>query len=462
MNRFAKYMSSLRPWVKAIVITVMTLAFSHVALYDLSSVSFFSPMEKAADFRFSDFYTIVADRGAVAEYEDGIVIIPVDGCDRGRMARAISDIDFCGPAAVGLDIFFAPLRGGEEDPLVEALADCDNLVLPVLVVEDSVGLRISHESCYDAVVDPAGGFAAVNIQGSEGERDCVREFRKEFQTADGSIGSLSAAMVAVGFPEAYRRLAGRNCPTEEIAYASKEFEVVYPDEILDNQELIGGRLVLVGKLQDRADLHITPLHNYTPGLMVHAYTAATILNGDYIRQLSEWESVMLGAVLCFLVVWINLHLMTSVMGPLLVRSLQLGLLYFMILTGTMAYMHLRIDLNFSYSILTVSLGVAACEIYGAVFDPNGLIDFIANKIKKLRQTIHEKRKQEEGCIGTDVADVGDAPCVERGTEDLQDKGRGDGQDLRRYQEGGEAADGCGDGCAEYPAQRGGVDPGHEG
>ena len=41
---------------------------------------------------------------------------------------------------------------------------------------------------------------------------------------------------------------------------------------------------------------------------------------------------MLGAVFCFLVVWINLHLMASVMGPLLVRSLQLGLLYFMILT----------------------------------------------------------------------------------------------------------------------------------
>ncbi|MDE5871884.1 MAG: hypothetical protein K2H22_08075, partial [Muribaculaceae bacterium] len=82
MKRFAACMSALRPWVKAIVITVMTLAFSRIALYDLSSVSFFSPMEKAADFRFSDFYTLVADRRAVAEYEDNIVIVPVDGCDR--------------------------------------------------------------------------------------------------------------------------------------------------------------------------------------------------------------------------------------------------------------------------------------------------------------------------------------------------------------------------------------------
>ena len=420
MNRFAEYMLSLRPWAKAIVITVMTLAFSRIALYDLSSVSFFSPMEKAADFRFSDFYTLVANRRAVAEYEDHIVIVPVDDCDRRQIAHALTDIDFCGPAAVGIDIFFAPMRGRGEDPLVDALAECDNLVMPVLVSADSIGLRISHESCYDADVVPKGGFAAVNIQGSEGERACVREFRKEFQTADGYIKSLPTAMVTVGFPDAARRLAGRDCQSEEIAYASREFEVVYPDEILDNQELIEGRLVFVGKLQDRADLHITPVHNYTPGLMVHAYTAATIINGDYIRRLSEWESFMFGAVFCFLVVWINLHLMASVMGPLLVRSLQLGLLYFMILTGTMVYMHLRIDLNFSYSILTVSLGVAACEIYGATFDPNGLIDFITDKIKKLRQIIHEKRNYEEGSVDDDVADDGDAPCVERGIEDIQD------------------------------------------
>lgn len=148
MNGFAAFMSSLRPWVKAIVITVMTLAFSHVALYDLTSVSFFSPMEKAADFRFSDFYTLVADRRAVAEYENAIAIVPVDGCDRSRMAQALADIDFCGPAAVGLDIFFAPLRGGGEDPLAEALADCDNLVMPVLVESDSTGFPDGMTCCW--------------------------------------------------------------------------------------------------------------------------------------------------------------------------------------------------------------------------------------------------------------------------------------------------------------------------
>lgn len=401
MNRVTKSMSSLRPLVKALVITAFTLLFSHVAIYDLTSISFFSPMEKAADFRFSDFYTLVADRGAVAKYEKDIVIVPVDGCDRGQMAQAISDIDFCEPAAVGLDIFFSQLRNADEDPLVEALSECDNLIMPVVVTADSTRLGISHESFYDGVVEPSGGFAAVNIQGSAEEHVCVRDFRMGFDTDEGYVKTLASALVSTGFPECARILDDRCNDSESILYSSREFEVVYPDEILDNRDLIKGRIVFVGKLQDRADFHVTPLQNFTPGLMIHAYIAATILGGDYTRQLSIWEEILLGAVLCFLVVWINIHLMKSVMGPLLVRSLQIGLLYFLILTGTLVYVNFNVDLNFSYSILTVSLGVAACEVYGAIFDQKGLIDYIVTIIRKRNNTKHEEKKTEEDCIGRD-------------------------------------------------------------
>ena len=416
-------MSSLRPLPKAVVITLMTLAFSHVAMYDLTSVSFFSPMEKAADFRFSDFYTLVAANNSDASYEKDIVIVPVDGCNRSRIAETISDIDYCAPAAVGLDIFFTPLPDSESDPLVEALADCDNLVLPALVVADSTELRISHGSYYDSILTPSGGFAAVNLVESEDQLDNVREFQKGFATPDGAVNTLAAALAAIGRPDAYTALDARTNKREEIAYSSREFEILTPDEILDNPDKIEGRIVLVGKLQDRGDKHITPLNNYTPGLMIHAYILATIINGDYIRQLSMWEEVMLGALLCFLVVWINVHLMASVMGPLLVRSLQVGLLCFLIVTGTQAYIRLHVDLNFSYSILTVSLGVAACEVYGAIFDRNGLIDFIYSKYRKIKSKRHEKDKNEKGGEGTSVADGDDSTSgASCGAEDLQGEG----------------------------------------
>lgn len=419
-------MSTLRPLPKAIVITLLTLLFSHVAMYDLTSVSFFSPMEKAADFRFSDFYTLVANHRAEASYEKDIAIVPVDGCNRSQIAEVITNIDFCAPAAVGLDIFFTSLPDSDSDPLAEALADCDNLVLPVLVTADSMALRVSHASCYDEVVTPSGGFASINIEDSEDALDYVRGFRKCLETSDGAVKTFAAALVEIGRPEAYSVFDLRTHQMEEISYSSRQFEIVTPDEIMDNQDLIKGRIVLVGKLQDRGDNHITILNNYTPGLMIHAYILATIVNGDYIRQLSVWEEILLGAFLCFLVVWINLHLMESVMGPLLVRSLQVGLLCFLIVTGTQAYIRYQIDLNFSYSILTISLGVAACEVYGAIFDDKGLMDFIYSKYKKIKSKRYGKDNNEESDKDTVAYDCHDddsgASC---GAKNFQGEGGSD-------------------------------------
>lgn len=413
MNRVSKVMSSLKPLEKAVVITIFTLLFSHLALYDLTSISFFAPMEKAADFRFSDFYTLVANQRANKKYEKDIVIIPVDDCDRLQMAEAISDIDYCSPAAVGIDIFFAALRNPEEDPLPEALAECDNLVMPVIALADSTGTRISHQSCYDAEVLPKGGFAAINIMGVEGERANIRDFRKNFVTPEDSVAALAPALIAIARPEAFQILWDRDKETEAIGYASRTFEIVYPDEILENKDLIKDRIVLIGKLQDRADKHITPISNYTPGLMIHAYTTATILDKEYVRELSNTENILLGAILCLLVVWINLQLMQSVMGPILVRSLQIGLLYFMILTGTQVFIHWKVDLNFSYSILTVSLGVAACEVYGAIFDRRGLIDYISIRsrilLRKLKNKIYESKISKKGSGSfSDASHINDA------------------------------------------------------
>lgn len=102
MKSPSEIMTKLPLPLKSVVITVMTMLFSHLVVYDLMSVSFFSSMEKASDFRFSDFYTIVADDRAVSSIDDDIVIVPADGYTRRDMARVIDDIDFCDPGGVGL------------------------------------------------------------------------------------------------------------------------------------------------------------------------------------------------------------------------------------------------------------------------------------------------------------------------------------------------------------------------
>ncbi len=406
MNPISARMSKLKPTVKASVITLFTLLFSHVAVYDLTSISFFSPMEKAADFRFSDFYTLVANKRPVKELDGNIVIVALDGCSRAEMARAIDAIDYCSPAAVGLDIQFGPPLDPDDDPLAESLGLCSNLVMPISIEQDSTGLFIDN-SYYDEIVSPSGGFAAVNIQGEEGELTTIREFKSEFDVEGISIKSLPSALATIKDPVAAHQLALRGNELEEINYASREFEILTPKDILERHDAIEGKVVLLGKIYDTADRHITPLDNFMPGILIQAYSLATILDGNYIRTLTTLEDWIIAALLCFIIVRINIRLIEKVMGPLLVRTLQIGLLYFLILTGTIVYVKYNIDLNFSYSLLTVSLGVAACEVYGAIFDKKGLIDSIDNIIKKLKAKIKHEEKNIAMGNCDDVCDADD-------------------------------------------------------
>lgn len=388
MRRLSEIMTTLPLPLKAAVITVMTLLCSRFLVYDLMEVSFFSPMEKASDFRFSDFYTIVADDRAVATLDDDIVIVPVDGLNRREIARTLDDIDFCQPAAVGLDIAFAPPSNPDDDPLAEALADCDHLVMPARITSDPTGhLHLQHVSYYDEIVEPQGGFAAVNIQGDTGKRSTVREFAPGFTTQEGDVPTLAAALVGIARPEALCALNARDRKDEYIRFASRRFDTVDPEEIIDNPDLVKGKIVLVGKMQNAGDLHVTPLDNFTPGLLIHAHTAATIISGDYIRSLSNAESNATAGIACFIIVWLNMLLIHSPTGPLVVRFVQVGMLYLMIVGGTMAYIHHGLDLNFSFAILAASLGVAACDVYIGLFNPRGVCDrlsrlFSTNKLKK--------------------------------------------------------------------------------
>lgn len=390
MNRISKYMEELSPWLKAVIVTAVTMLFSKIVLYDLTSVSFFAPMEKASDFRFSDFYTLVENDSPEKILDRDIVIVPVDGCNRREMSKVFDDIDYCAPAAVGFDVFFSPPSDPENDPLALSLANCENLIMPVMVEESDTGLIESHLSYYDSVVTPSGGFAAINIEGDGESHATVREFTKGFRIADKEIPSLAVALATLGRQESIEKLKSRSGDDELISFASRKFEFVMPDEILENEDIINGRIVIVGKMKDIADMHITPLDNFTPGLLIHAYTTATITSGDYIRQFTQFENYLIGSLLCYLVVWINLRFCSNPMNPLLVRGLQLFLLYIMIVVGTTAYVHYHIDLNFSYSMMTVALGAAACEIYSGIFAEDALFDQIIILYKKIKNKIKKK------------------------------------------------------------------------
>lgn len=354
---------------KALMVTAMALLLSHMAVYDLMDVSFFAPMQKASDFRFSDFYTLVANDRAERVLDENVVIVSVDGCNRAQIARAIDDIDYCAPAAVGLDVSFNAPSDPESDPLPESLSSCENLVMPV-ELNDNGDIVYSY---YDTIVTPSAGFACVNIQGDRESRSTVREFCKDFDVNDECLPSLPMALVSFADREAALRLQSRNNSDEAINFISRDFLVVPYDSVIDYETDIEGRIVLVGKMKDIADTHSTPIDNFTPGLVIHAYTIATILSGDFTRRLTSFEMYLSAFLLCFFVGWLNIVIGDTPLGSFGVRFVQLLLLYCMIMVGTWVFVWYNIDLNFAYMMLTTSLCVVACDLYNGFFGDEGLI-----------------------------------------------------------------------------------------
>lgn len=391
---------------KAAVVTLLALLLSHVIIYDLSSISFFSPMEKASDFRFSDFYTMVANDRAVRTLDQDVVIVAVDGCNRREIARTLGDIDFCDPAAVGLDIAFTAPSDPTNDPLRDALASCENLVMPVVAREDGAPVVRSY---YDSVVNPSGGFACVNIEGEAGGRATVRDFRPYFGDPSSPAPSLPLALATIVRPEAAEKLRARGNADEAIGFASREFQVIRHDSVLDNADIIEGRTVLVGKMGDAADMHPTPLGNFTPGILIHAYTLSTILSGDYTRRLTRTEVLLLAIAFCFMISWINLRIGDTPLGTFAVRFVQFFMLYCMIAAGTQAFIRWNIDLNFAYVMLTTSVALVACDIYNGLFDENGLLRLLPRWVDTIHHRYEHFRKKRKK--DNDAPAVGDIDGV---------------------------------------------------
>lgn len=409
MRKIANYLSELPKWTKALIITCLTLSASHFAVYDLTSISYFAPMEKAADFRFSDFYTLVANADPdIAIHNEDIVIVPVDGCTRVEIAQTIEDIDWCSPAAVGMDIGFTEPKNPDSDQLPEVLSTCDNLVLPTMVVDIDGQRLTASQSYYDDFVTPSGGFAPVNIEGIYESLTSTRMFSPGFDTEEGYLASFPLRLVELKNPETAHRLLERNNHDEYISFSNKIFDTVYPDKIIENESLIRDRIVLMGKLLDKADTHITPIGNHTPGLMVHAYTAATILDGDYVRKLSGFETSTIAFFLTLCFVWLTLLMADTPAGDLVVRCVQVAVLYLMILTGSVAYIRYRIDLDFAYPILSIGLGVGACDVYAGLFDEKGIFDGVSRIWTKFsKHKSHESNKSEKATADVVAESAGD-------------------------------------------------------
>lgn len=372
-------MRSRRLWRtlgKAVCITALAFLFSTwlVSPFTATTASLFSSPEQS-DFQFPDIFVQVADNRPVSKHDDRIVVLDIGNSNREEIAEALEVLAKGKPRAVGLDLLFADTTE-YDGRLVASVNALPNVVLPVTVEQlPDKKFEVTEVSLGNvgAASPDVAGYGVVNFPTeSGGENPRVRNYAVDFPLQDGErVNSFPVELAAVSYPEAADKVLKRGAEKGVTDYASRVFTTITADELSDRLSEVRDKIVIVGSLNDAYDMHATPLNSYQSGALINAYQLATVLDGVWFQKAPEWLDYVCAVAICFIIVMLCVTIQPKIRG-LLVRILQVFLLYMAVRIGYSLYIERHLLCNFSYTILMIAFGLFANDVWNGVTTVTGI------------------------------------------------------------------------------------------
>lgn len=348
-------------------ITILAILFARFIVYDLMSLSVFAPMEKATDFQMSDIYQSISESKAIHKLSKDITIVSIDGLSRTDVLDAVNLISEYSPAAMGLDVFF-PIPEQDNSFLLSTLSSVSNLVCAGMFERDVEATSFHHikQSFYEDSIDVTLGYANLN---ASSQRDVIRQFVPYVLTANNdTLLSIPAQLAKISHPLRYKTMLSRGGNAETIAFDNIEFPIISAQEVLSgdvDKALLSNRIVLIGDINNIYDSYLSPLHNTLPGIVLHAYALQTIISNNYINTSPTWLNWLIALILCVLFTICNLaakyHM--SNFGNLFIRLLQLVMMYFLIVIGSIYFASHHNYIDFSPAILMIGFGSLSFDLW---------------------------------------------------------------------------------------------------
>lgn len=349
---------------RSALVTLLAFLLSLLLLEPISfsALSIFSAPEKN-DFSITDLYTQIADRRPVRTLQQDIILVDIGTLDRSEIADLIEKINFWNPKVLAVDILFQKSMPGDSK-LTEAILNIKNPVI-------AIGLENFNQNHFKISNVPYFynelklNYAASNLP-SQFDGGTIREFVTTYNLENNQeVNSFPTAVAKAYNPSSFSFLKLRKNHIEKIDFASKEFVVLSPDDIESNGELLTDKIVMIGAISDGSDMHSTPINSYMSGLYIQAFAVSTILSGDFFDNASSIPSWVPACLLCFLILLIR-ELTQSKLKGFLVRLLQFLVVYIAVWKGYSLYVDDHRIFDFSYTMLMVTFGLFAVDIWSGM------------------------------------------------------------------------------------------------
>ena len=376
--------------IKAAGMTALAFLLSWLltAPFSASTSAIFSSPEKT-DFILSDFYAQVADRRPVRHLSDKVLIIDIGRAGRDEIVSLIEDVGMCMPAVIGVDVNFEE-PGEDNSHLLGVLGGGNNIVLPVSVAASGKeGEFVIDDKPFFYGEIPGVRYGAVNLPGKF-EGATIREFRVSYPTGEGRrLDSFVTAIAELVSEEKVAQLRERGKELETIDYPSREIPVVDMESFYSNPEMAEGKIVMIGAVNEASDMHGTPVRSSMAGIMIHAQALSTVLDEAFYSPMPKWFDEFVAMALCFLMILMSIGMTTKFKG-IIIRIVQVTLVYLAIRIGYSLYVDHKVILDFSLTLLMIAFGTFAIDIWNG-FD--GMIQGGVKGARKIRNKLKERNKE---------------------------------------------------------------------
>ncbi len=401
-------------WIKSFFATAFIFLFLAFAGNFLAIFDFLDPVGDAlAGYEITDQVFSNPTWRDIPPAEEDIVIVNIGMLSRREIAQQINIINQYEPKVIGLDANFGSLKPDTlgDMMLADALENTPNIVMSEKLIEpDDEGFWhgniLSHPQ-----FSQNHPSASVNliIESADAQqfnfKTCRSFFPREYLKNDktNQIDTVLAFGVALAKylkPENVEALFLRGNEEELINYKGNvidfgrtrlgtRFFALDAYQVLDlefDPDLLKDKIVLMGFIgrdfndtRSFEDKYFTPLNAIQAGranpdmfgVVVHANIISMILHNDYIDAMSEWSSIVVSIIICFL----NVLLFTIIYYKFsewydgVTKLLQLAQALVFVFMIILSFHFYNFKLNLTLTIIVVLLSGDVLEVfYGFVMN----------------------------------------------------------------------------------------------
>ena len=263
-----------------------------------SSLSYF---EEEDDNHLLNLYQNVLCNQPVRPLIDDVAIIAIDDCTREETGQLLKILGNSAPACIGLDIVYFELS--DADTILKEGLHSVKQKLFWTYIDENVPSNEFYLSEYMQDAEPVD--VRLNVSGSNRVSDIPR-----WDTESGipPMGLAMARRMSSSSYARYEEMIRENRQTP-IMFSLGDVEIIEAQEILDYPAMIenfNNRALLLGIAHSADDTHNTLLGNSTPGVLIQAMTAATILYQSYPRSMPKWLAWLIGGLFAILTLWVTI------------------------------------------------------------------------------------------------------------------------------------------------------------